>query len=76
MNIITYNVNGIRSAISKGLLDWLAEEQPDILCLQEIKATRDDVPLLEFEALGYHHEWFPAEKKGYSGVATFSKKKT
>ena len=75
MNIITYNVNGIRSAISKGLLDWLAEEQPDILCLQEIKATRDDVPLLEFEALGYHHEWFPAEKKGYSGVATFSKKK-
>ncbi len=75
MKIISYNVNGIRSAISKGFLEWLAQENPDIICLQEIKASRDDVPLLELEALGYHHSWFSAEKKGYSGVATFSKTK-
>ncbi len=75
MKIISYNVNGIRAAISKGFYDWLAEEKPDIVCLQEIKALRDDVPLLELEALGYHHAWFSAEKKGYSGVAIFSKTK-
>lgn len=73
LNIISYNVNGIRSAINKGFLEWLAAEQPDIICLQEIKALREDVPLLELEALGYHHHWFSAEKKGYSGTATFSK---
>jgi exodeoxyribonuclease-3 len=73
MKIISYNVNGIRAAITKGFLEWLAQENPDVICLQEIKAQRDDVPLLELEALGYHHAWFSAEKKGYSGVATFSK---
>lgn len=73
LNIITYNVNGIRSAISKGLWEWMAEEKPDIICLQEIKALQSDVPMLELEALGYHHHWFSAKKKGYSGVATFSK---
>jgi exodeoxyribonuclease III len=75
MKIISYNVNGIRSAISKGFFEWLATEQPDIVCLQEIKAMRDDVPLMELEAMGYHHAWFSAEKKGYSGVAIFSKTK-
>lgn len=75
MKIISYNVNGIRSAINKGFFEWLATEKPDVICLQEIKAMRDDVPLLELEALGYHHVWFSAEKKGYSGVATFSKSK-
>ena len=73
-SIISYNVNGIRSAISKGFWEWLEAENPDIICLQEIKALQADVPLLELEALGYHHYWFSAEKKGYSGVATFSKK--
>lgn len=73
MNLISYNVNGIRSAISKGFFDWLAQEQPDVICLQETKAERTDVPLLELEALGYWHHWHSAEKKGYSGVATFSK---
>jgi len=73
LNIITYNVNGVRSAISKGLWDWIATEQPDVLCLQEIKALQSDVPVLELEAMGYHHHWFSAQKKGYSGVATFSK---
>jgi exodeoxyribonuclease III len=73
LNIISYNVNGIRSALSKGLAEWLAENGPDILCIQETKASPDQVGLLEIEALGYHHYWHSAEKKGYSGVATFSK---
>ncbi|MFM7400410.1 MAG: exodeoxyribonuclease III, partial [Bacteroidota bacterium] len=71
-SIISYNVNGLRAAIGKGLWEWLEAERPDVLCLQEIKAQPEDVPLLELEALGYRHYWRPAEKKGYSGVATFS----
>lgn len=73
MKIISFNVNGIRAAISKGLLSWLEVVSPDILCLQEIKATEDQIPLMEIEMLGYHHFWFPAKKKGYSGVAILSK---
>jgi exodeoxyribonuclease-3 len=71
-SIVSYNVNGLRAAIGKGLWEWLEAERPDVLCLQEIKAQPEDVPLLELEALGYRHYWRPAEKKGYSGVATFS----
>ena len=71
--IISYNVNGLRSAISKSFLDWLRQENFDIVCLQETKATPEDIPLLELEALGYRHYWHSAEKKGYSGVATLSK---
>jgi len=73
--IITYNVNGIRAAISKGFLDWMKAADPDILCLQEIKAQHEQIPLLEFEAMGYHHHCYPAQKKGYSGVAILSKEK-
>jgi exodeoxyribonuclease-3 len=73
ISIISYNVNGIRSAISKGFWEWLGQESPDIVCLQETKAQPHDVPLLELEALGYCHVFHSAEKKGYSGVATFSK---
>jgi exodeoxyribonuclease-3 len=73
MKIITYNVNGIRAALNKGLLDWLQAVDADIVCFQEIKATPDQVPVLDFEALGYRTFWFPAEKKGYSGVALLSK---
>lgn len=72
-NIISYNVNGIRSAISKGFWEWLAQESPDIVCIQETKAHTQDVPLLELEALDYRHAFHAAEKKGYSGVATFSR---
>jgi len=72
MNIISYNVNGLRSAISKSFLDWLSQEKFDLICLQEIKAQPEDIPLLELEALGYRHYWHPAQKKGYSGVATLS----
>jgi exodeoxyribonuclease III len=73
MKIITYNVNGIRAAMNKGLTTWLKNTNPDVLCLQEIKATPDQVDVTEFEAQGYHLYWYPAQKKGYSGVAIFSK---
>ena len=73
MEIISYNVNGLRSAISKSFFDWLREAQFDVVCLQETKALREDIPLLELEALGYRHHWHSAEKKGYSGVAILSK---
>lgn len=73
MRIITYNVNGIRSAMNKGLVEWLKAANPDILCIQEIKATPDQVDTRVFEALGYQLFWYPAQKKGYSGVAIFSK---
>ena len=72
-NIISYNVNGIRAAISKGLLDWLSIVNPDIVCFQELKAQTEQIPILDFEALGYHSFWFPAQKKGYSGVALLTK---
>ena len=73
MKIITYNVNGLRSALSKGFTDWLTNEQPDIVCLQETKAQPDQIPTLEFEMLGYHSYFFSAKKKGYSGVAILTK---
>lgn len=73
-SIVSYNVNGIRAAINKSLFDWLAAEQFDIVCFQETKAQPSDVGPLHLETLGYKHYWHSAEKKGYSGVATFSKR--
>ncbi|WP_026950841.1 exodeoxyribonuclease III [Algoriphagus mannitolivorans] len=75
MKLISYNVNGIRSAINKGFVDWLKKENPDVIGLQEIKAQEKDVNPAIFEDLGYELYWFPAVKKGYSGVAIFSKVK-
>jgi exodeoxyribonuclease-3 len=75
MKIVSYNVNGIRAAIKKGLIEWLTSYPIDVLCVQETKATPDDIDLEIFTALGYHVAWYPAQKKGYSGVAIFSKKK-
>ena len=75
MRIISYNVNGIRAAIKKGFNDWLATEPADVVCLQETKATDKDIDCLVLEQMGYHHHWFSAQKKGYSGVAVFSKQK-
>jgi len=72
--IISYNVNGIRAATNKGLLDWIKEHDFDIVSVQEIKAMKEQAPVALIEELGYHHHWHSAEKKGYSGVATFSKK--
>lgn len=74
-HIISYNVNGIRAALKKEFIPWLKKENPDVLCLQEIKAEKEQIPLELFEELGYHAEILSAEKKGYSGVATFSKQK-
>lgn len=75
MRIISYNVNGIRAAIKKGFADWLKAAQADVLCIQETKAQKAQVPLDLFEEMGYQTYWQSAEKKGYSGVAIFSKVK-
>lgn len=72
--IISYNINGIRAAINKGLVDWLKEAKPDVLCIQETKAQPDQIDAPAFEALGYRCYCFSAQKKGYSGVAILSKK--
>lgn len=72
MRIISYNTNGIRAAIKKGLLDWLQTNPADIICIQETKATKNDIDHAPFAALGYKSHWFSAQKKGYSGVAIFS----
>ncbi len=76
MRIISYNVNGIRAAITKGFLNWIQQVNPDVICLQEIKATPDQIPLIDVELSGFpYHYWFPAQKKGYSGVAILCKTK-
>lgn len=75
MRIISYNVNGIRAAVNKGLYQWLEDESPDILCLQEIKATEDQIDLLTIQSLGYHYYFHPAAKKGYSGVGILTKRR-
>lgn len=74
MKIISYNVNGIRAALKKGLEEWLKAADPDVICLQETKATKEQVDVSVFENLGYKHYWYSAQKKGYSGVAIFTKK--
>ena len=74
MKIASYNVNGIRAAINKGFMEWLSAANPDVICLQEIKANKEQLDLNLFEKAGYeHHYWFSAQKKGYSGVAILSK---
>ncbi|MCB9245593.1 MAG: exodeoxyribonuclease III [Flavobacteriales bacterium] len=73
MKILTYNVNGIRAALNKELLEFLQREDADVVCFQEIKANPDQFDEGVFKELGYHCYWFPAEKKGYSGVAILSK---
>lgn len=75
MKIITYNVNGIRAALTKGWAEWVQKEGFDIICLQELKAEPGQLDLSIFDNLGYHHYWHPAQKKGYSGVAILSKVK-
>ncbi|WP_375239369.1 exodeoxyribonuclease III [Aurantibacter sp.] len=76
MKIISYNVNGIRAALKKGFIDWLKSANPDVLCLQEIKANKEQLDLSVFEEAGYKYNyWYSAQKKGYSGVAILSKVK-
>jgi exodeoxyribonuclease-3 len=77
MKIITFNVNGLRAALRKGFLDWRDANQPDVILLQEIKTDLGTLPsvIKEYPALlrGWHAQWHPAEKKGYSGVAVLSR---
>jgi exodeoxyribonuclease-3 len=73
LKIISYNVNGVRAAVKKGLLDWLRSIDADIVCLQELKADDAAFDTTAFEALGYHCYTFPAVKKGYSGVAVLTR---
>jgi exodeoxyribonuclease-3 len=74
MKIISYNVNGIRAAIKKDFIGWLKNANPDVICLQEIKAMKEQLDLSLFEAAGYKYNyWFSAQKKGYSGVAVLCK---
>jgi exodeoxyribonuclease-3 len=75
MKIISYNVNGIRAALKKGFIDWLEAASPDVICIQETKAHKEQLDLQPFEDAGYsYHYWFSAQKKGYSSVAVLCKK--
>lgn len=73
MRLLSWNVNGIRAADRKGLYDWFKEDQPDILCLQEIKAMKEQLPPYLKNAPGYNIYINSGERKGYSGVATYTK---
>jgi exodeoxyribonuclease-3 len=76
MTIISYNVNGIRAAMRKGLTNWLKDANADVVCFQEIKALEEQIETEAFHQLGYKYTyWFPAKKKGYSGVGIISKVK-
>ena len=73
MKIISYNVNGIRAAMNKGMLDWIKAANPDIVCFQEMKAHLEHIPVKEFEDAGYKSYWECAQRKGYSGVGILTK---
>jgi len=73
LRICSYNVNGIRAAMNKGFMDWLKTNPADIVCVQETKAEKSNVNHQLFTELGYHDYWYSAQKKGYSGVAVFTK---
>ena len=74
MKAVSWNVNGIRSVLTKGFLEYLEQESPDIIALQEVKATEEQFPAkLDLQSLGYQVYWNAAERKGYSGTAVFSK---
>ncbi|MDQ5920788.1 MAG: exodeoxyribonuclease [Pseudomonadota bacterium] len=73
--IISINVNGIRSAYNKGLFSWLNTQEPDIVCIQELKCNIEDLPPELINWNGYYSHFHPAQKKGYSGVAIYAKNK-
>lgn len=74
MKIVSYNVNGIRAALKKGLIEWLKATDADVVCFQETKAQPEQIDNSIFEDIGYHYcYWFSAEKKGYSSVGIVSK---
>jgi exodeoxyribonuclease III len=73
MQVVSLNVNGIRAAVRRGLVGWIAERQPDLICLQEIRATDRQLPLREFDQLGYASVWNLGSRPGYSGVGILSR---
>ena len=73
MKILSWNINGIRSAHKKGFMDWFAKVQPDILCLQEVRAELDQIPEDIREIPGYQCFWNPADRKGYSGTGIITR---
>ena len=73
MKIISYNVNGIRAAVNKGLISWLEAAAPDVLCVQETKAQPEQIDHEIVKEIGYHGYYHSAQKKGYSGVAILTK---
>lgn len=76
MDIISFNINGLRAILKKGFIEWIKTQKPDILCLQEVKADKSQIESEEFLNLeGYNYYWNSAEKKGYSGVLVLSRKK-
>ncbi len=75
MRIITLNLNGIRSAAKKGFYPWLQKAQPDVICLQELKAQADNLTEEMMAPEGYFGYFHYAEKKGYSGVGIYTKQK-
>jgi exodeoxyribonuclease-3 len=75
MKIASVNVNGIRSAEKKGFFKWIKREKPDVVCIQETKAQEDQLHPEDFYPKDYHCYYFDAQKKGYSGVAIYSKQK-
>lgn len=72
VKISSFNVNGIRAAHRKGFTDWVEEADPDIICIQELRAEKEQVPA-KIRKLNYHETYHTADKKGYSGVAILSK---
>ncbi len=75
MRILTLNLNGIRSAASKGAFAWLRGQDADVICLQETKAQVDQLDGHDIDIPGYHRFFHDAQRKGYSGVAIYSKRK-
>jgi exodeoxyribonuclease-3 len=74
MKIVTWNVNGIRAALGKNAFDQIWPHSPDVMCLQEVKARPEQLTAAQHEALRMPFTWYPAERPGYSGVATFYRK--
>ncbi len=75
MRVITANLNGIRSASSKGFFEWMVAQRPDVVCLQETKAQEHQLDVERHFPQGYQAYFVDAEKKGYSGVAIYSRRK-
>lgn len=73
--IISYNVNGIRAALNKGFAEWIKKENPYVICIQETRVELSQIDTSIYEEMGYYHFWYSAQKKGYSGVALFTKER-